>query len=235
MSLSVPIDLRDISVTPVFMHVSYEDINASEREGHEVRKIIEAVQVRFAGSNNYAPVFPVDAVWKREGSKAITYAERWADQYRAFKEGNEQRADGTPLEMLRPYGISDSQLSLCRVMKIYSIESLNSLEGPALKSLGMHVNDLKRMASAYLADRAKGSANSEEIALLKAEIERLKGTIPPLPSPEETMTAIMEADRSLDDMTDSELRDYISGKRGGPLKGGNYSRETLLTMAKEAA
>ena len=73
MALSVPIDTRDISVTPVFQHISVEDVPASEREKRLVMKHIEAVEVRFAGSKNYSPVFPVDAMWKREGLNVITY------------------------------------------------------------------------------------------------------------------------------------------------------------------
>src|SRR5690606_35805174 len=174
MALSVPIDTRDISITPVFKHITVEDVPASERDGKLVMKTLEVVEVRFAGSKLYAPVFPVDAQYQREGNRVITYAERWPDQYRDFIEGNDQKAQGTPLEMLQPYGVSPNQLSLCRVLKIYSIESLHSLEGSALKSLGMHANDMKRMAKAYMDDRAKGSDSSAEIAQLRAQIEEMR-------------------------------------------------------------
>lgn len=77
MADSVAIDTREITITPLFRYESIEDINKSEREGHLVKKMIQVVEVRFAGSKNYSPVFPVDAVWKTENGRAVTYAERW--------------------------------------------------------------------------------------------------------------------------------------------------------------
>ncbi|WP_212749198.1 hypothetical protein, partial [Pseudoalteromonas piscicida] len=68
-------------------------------------------------------------MWKRENGKVITFAERWADQYRAFLAGADQEAAGTPLEMLRSFGRSDANLSLGRALRIYSIEALHHLEG----------------------------------------------------------------------------------------------------------
>lgn len=236
MALSVPIDTRDISITPVFKHITVEDIPASEREGKLVMKTLEVVEVRFAGSKLYSPTFPVDAQWRREGNKVITYAERWPDQYREFLAGNDQKAQGTPLEMLHSYGISPNQLSLCRVLKIYSIESLDSLEGPNLKSLGMHANELKKMARDYLADRAKGEDSSAEMARLRAEIERLKAV---LPAKEATPTEIEQAVDAADDeflaKTDDELKEFIAIRTGNGKPRGNISRDTLLSMARELA
>lgn len=236
MALSVPIDTRDISLTPVFKHITVEDIPASEREGKLVMKTLEVVEVRFAGSKLYSPVFPVDAQYEREGNKVITYAERWPDQYRAFLDGNDQKAQGTPLEMLQPYGISPNQLSLCRVLKIYSIESLDSLEGPNLKSLGMHANDLKRMASSYMADRSKGAESSMEIAALRAQIEELRSAIPAKEaSVDEIDQAIRDADDELAAKSDDELKDFISERTGTGRPRGNPSRDTLLSMARDVA
>src|SRR5690554_6507226 len=101
MAETVAIDMRDVSITPVFRYDSIEDINASEREGHLVKRVRQVVEVRFAGARNYSPVFPVDAFWQRQNGRVVTYAERWADQYRAFLEGATQEASGTPLEMLK--------------------------------------------------------------------------------------------------------------------------------------
>jgi len=237
MSLSVPIDTREIAVTPVFKFVTVEDIAASEREGKPVMKTIEAVEVRFAGSKNYAPVFPVNAMWKREGHRVITYAERWADQYREFLAGNEQKAAGTPLEMLKPYGITPAQLSLCRALKIYSIEALHQLEGPNVKNLGMAANDLKRMADDYMADRAKGTQALSEVEKLRAEIERLKQgqAIPPEVSPEEVEQAVKAADDEFEAMSDDQIKDWIARKTGAGRPRGNPSRENLISMARELA
>jgi len=235
MTNSVPIDTREITITPVFNYINVEDIPASEREGHPVMKQIQAVEVRFAGSKLYSPVFPVDAFWKRDGHKVITYAERWPDQYRAFLEGNAQEAAGSPLELLRSYGISDSQLSLCRALKVYSIEALHHLEGQNAKNLGMAGNDLKKMASAFMADRAKGSATADEVARLRAELEALKASMA-IPATElteaEIEQAIATSDKDYEALTADELKNLIKDKTGS-LPRGNPSHSWLVNAVKE--
>lgn len=236
MALSVPIDMHEITVTPVFKHVTVEDVPASEREGHAVMKTLEVVEVRFAGSKNYAPVFPVDGFWKRDGHKTITYLERWPDQYRSFLSGRDQEAAGTPLEMLKPYGISDAQLSLCRALRIYSIEAVHGLEGQALKSLQMNANPLKDMARRYMADRSNGAATHAEVERLKAELDALRSTLVPKvePTRDEVETIIAAADAEFADKSDAELKDLIAIRTGRrPM--GNPSRATLLASLREEA
>lgn len=233
MALSVPIDTREITITPVFKHVTVEDIPASERAGRQEMKTLEVVEVRFAGSKLYSPVFPVDAMWKRDGHKIVTYAERWADQYRDFLAGSEQKAAGTPLEMLKSYGITDSQLSLCRALKIYSIEALDNLEGPNLKSLQMNANPLKDMAKRYMADRNTGAKATSEIEALKAEIEKLRSAIPAQePSWQEIENAIKVADDELDALTDEELKAMIKDATGSAPRG-TPGRPFLLNAVRE--
>lgn len=245
MAESVPIDMRDITVTPVFRYDTIEDINASEREGKLVKKVRQVVEVRFAGSRNYSPVFPVDAFWRRQNGRIVTYAERWAEQYRAFLAGASQEAAGTPLEMLRPYGISDSQLSLCKALKIYSIEALYHLEGDARKSLQMAGNDLKAMAEKFMADRQSKAGAVDEIENLKAEIAKLKlaqaGTetqttevLVPDPKPEEVEAAVARSDAEYESLTDAELKAIIKDKTGQAPRG-TPGRDFLLNAVREVA
>lgn len=233
MALSVPIDTREITITPVFKHISVEDVPASEREGHPMMKTLEVVEVRFAGSKLYSPVFPTNAFWKRDGHRTITYAERWSEQYSAFLSGNDQKASGTPLEMLKPYGISDAQLSLCRALRIYSIESLFHLEGQNLKNLQMNANPLKEMARRYMADRASGANSADEIERLKAQVEELRSQIPVKePSLEEVERAIQAADDEYANMSNDQLKEAIAEKVGSKPRG-NPSRETLVASLRE--
>jgi hypothetical protein len=233
MALSVPIDTREITITPVFKHITVEDVPASEQAGHQIMKTVEVVEVRFAGSKLYSPVFPTDAMWKRDGHRTVTYAERWADQYQAFLTGNDQKASGTPLEMLKPYGISDAQLSLCRALRIYSIESLHHLEGPNLKTLQMNANPLKEMVRRYMADRANGAANVNEMDNLRAEIEALKLLIPVKDStPAEIEGALKAADDEYAAMSTEQLKEAIAEKVGRK-PAGNPSRETLVASLRE--
>lgn len=213
MTRIVEIDPREITITPVFKWIEIENIPKSEHEGHLVMDRMEVVEVRFAGSKNYVPVFPAHEMSSREGNNVISYAERWGEQYRAFKEGSQQEANGTPLEMLRPFGVTPEQLSLCRALKIYSIEALHHLEGDRLKSLSMNQNALKSAARAYMADRASKGSSFDEIETLKARIAELEGRSTLVP--EKTLTepeidaVVAEADAAYAAMSDDEIKDKI--------------------------
>lgn len=230
MALSVPIDLTDITITPVFKHLVLENVAKSEVAGRAIMETHEVVEVRFAGQKNYSPVFPVTATYRREGLKVITYAERWADQYADFMQGNAQRASGTPLEMLRPYGISESQLSVCRALKIYSVEALHHLEGPAVKSLGMASNDLKRMADEFMTSKDERGTDRARIAELEAQIAAMRQPIPEKEaSPDEIDAVVSTADAERE-----SLKARYAELTGARPKG-NPNVDTLRSMVEEAS
>lgn len=226
------IDDREITITPVFKHIDLENIPKSETAGHPVMETKEVVEVRFAGSRNYSPHFPAHAFFKREGNRVITYAERWADQYRAFKEGDPQEANGTPLEMLRPYKITPEMISMCRTLKIYSIEALERLEGPGLKSLGMMQNKLKDAARKFMADRKSKYDASSEVEALKARIAELEGKSTAVPEVEATPEEIDAVVMQFADMSDDDIKEAISELAGSKPRG-NPSRATLEASLKE--
>jgi hypothetical protein len=139
--------------------------------------------------------------------------------------------------MLQDYGITPAQLSICRALKIYSIEALHAIDGPNVKALGMSANALKQMARRYVEDHAKRSIEStnSEVDKLKAELERLKALIPAQEtSPEEIDALVAEADELFEAMTADELKDFIASKAGARPRG-NPNHETLVSMARELA
>lgn len=228
------IDDRDIAVTPVFKMMEVENIPKSETAGHAVYETKEVVEVRFAGSKNYSPIFPTDAQWQRVGNQTISYAERWPEQYRAFKEGNPQEANGTPLEMLRRYDVTPEQLSLCRALRIYSVEALDRLEGSGIKALGMHANRLREAAKAFMADRDAGKNALSEVERLKAEIAALRASMVPAQdsSPAAIEAALVAADETFAGMSDDQIKSEIAGITGSRPRG-NPSRQTLEQSLKE--
>lgn len=232
----VVIDPLEITITPIFKIVQVENVPKSETAGYAVMETKEMVEVRFAGQRNYSPMFPADAFSRREGNRVITYAERWPEQYRQFKEGVPQEALGTPLEMLRSHGVSPEQLSLCRALKIYSIESLHHLPSPQAKSLGMHVNLLKKAAADFLADRSKGGDAMAEIEALKAQIAELQGRSTLTPAADPTTAdmdqALAAADAAIEAMTDEQIKVEIK-RITGSRPNGNPSRATLISALKE--
>lgn len=223
----------ETGITPIFKWVTLENVHKSEAVGHRVMEQHEIVECRIAGDKNYVPHFPAHSMFKSENGNVITYAERWSDQYRAFKEGNPQEASGTPLEMLAPYGVSPEQQSLCRALKIYSIETLFHLEGQAVKSLGMHSNALKDAARKYMADNTSGKAAFDEIEALKAKIAALEARstiIPPAVMEPETVAAIEQA--ADDALTAEQIKAQIKELTGAAPRG-NPSIETLRSMLAE--
>lgn len=232
MTYVAQIDTHEITVTPRFKHVTYEDVPQSEIAGRAIMKTIEAVEIRFAGQKNYSPVVPVDGFWRRDGHKVQTYAERWPDQYRAFLMGDDQIADGSPLELLKPFGVTPSQLSLCRALKIHSIEALHGMQGDAVRNLGMAGNHLREMARRYM-NSLPGAAQDDEIAALRAEIAAMKAAnvIPAVETPPDLIEPLVAA--ADDDTRKAELKAEIARVTGATPRG-NPSVETLERMLAEA-
>lgn len=229
--------MTNYAVTPFFRYETVEDVEASRRAKEPVMKTVELCEMRIAGEKNYVPTVPADSIWKTENGQPITYAERFSEAYRNFKMGANQSGEGTPLQHLRSLGITDAQISLCRALRIYSIEAVHSLEGNSLKALGISGNELKRMASAWMAEQAQGGHVLSEVEALRRELEELKA--------EKAEQARLAADvieeaedaseiaNAFAAMTDEQLKAYYK-ERTGAAPRGNPSRETLLRMAEEA-
>lgn len=232
MTYVAQIDMHEITVTPRFKHITVENVPQSELAGRAIMETKEVVEVRFAGQKNYSPVMPVDGFWKRDGHKVLTYAERWPDQYRAFLSGGDQVADGTPLELLKPFGISQSELSLCRALKIHSVEALHGIEGDAVRNLGMAGNHLREMARKYM-NSLPGAGQADELAALRAELAALRAAnvIPAAETaPAEIDALAVDAGH---DARKAELKEQIAALTGATPRG-NPSTETLERMLKEA-
>lgn len=228
---SVPIDVRELAITPVFKTIQLECVPKSEDAGYAVMEWHEVVEIRIAGSRTQSLVAPTDAFWRREGNRTITYAERWPEQYRQFKEGSPQEALGTPLEMLQRFGVTPEQVSLCRALKIYSVEALSQLQSDKLKSLGMHQNKLREAAATFMAERNSGAGAMMEIEALKAKIAALEAKSTEVPAVEPTEPEIDEA-LARADSASAGLKDEIQAITGTRPRG-NPSEATLRSMLDE--
>ena len=231
----LPHEPMNFQITPFFKVMPVLNVAQSEIQGREIRDLKEVVELRFAGDRNYSPVHLAEEMSHKVGDKVITFAERFSDQYRAFLEGNSQLANGTALEELRMFGITDAQLSLCRAVKVYSIEALDNLDGPNLKVLGMNANALKDMARRYMSQKLADVAKATDVDGLRKEIERLRALIPAHEaSIEEKDAALEAADDEFAVMSDEELKAYLANQTGARPRG-NPSHDTLVRMAREVA
>lgn len=231
-------------ITPHFMHMSLLHRHKSRAQQQAVYEIKEVVQLRFAGDNKFSPVKYTDEISHMDGVRAVTFAERFATQYQQFLAGDAQLADGTPLERLVNFGISPAQISLCRAMKIHTVEALVQLEGHALKTAGPVIaNSIKPMAKRYVEERQVGGYHDAEIAALREELAALKAGSVVMPTPAAPVTAEQlqqeEATEqaSIETLTEEAEKDALKQRYAavtGARPRGNPSLETLRAMVKEA-
>lgn len=177
----------------------------------------ECVKVQIAGDTRFAPVFRANDMWTRDGLEEITYAQRWPEQYAQFKGAQTQVADGTPLENA-PF-LNPSRIAELRSLKVYSIESLATLDDRNIPRLGGKGYELKALAKEHLEKQISNAANDKvadmarEIAELRARLEGQ--TVPQNPEGEYT-----------------RLREEIKLKTGSYPRG-NPSLETLTRLVAE--
>jgi hypothetical protein len=225
-------DKNDPLVIPVFKILTTKNEAKTREAGRPIYDDMEVVEVRFAGDRNKISVFPAHAicgeVQDEDGNtRRITYAERWADQYKRFKAKQQQVAEGTPVDEL-PF-LTQAKRSELKALSIYTAEALAALDGQPLKNLGQGGRDLKNQAIAYL-ERAAGTA---DVTRMAAEIEELRRTVAELradKSPAEASTA----DSQFASWTSDQIKDWIEEKINERPKG-NPSHATLVKRADEIA
>lgn len=221
---------------------------ASKAAGRPIFEDIELCEIRVAGDRNSVKVFPAHAfhAWSTDAitgdQEAITYAMKWNDQYRRFKEGRQQVQDGTPLEEL-PF-LTEAKRAELKALSIYTAETLAALDGSNLKTLGLGGRGLKDQAQAYL-DNANGSANvtnmAATIADLQQQIADLRadkgGTTTPTPEPTADVVINPEPEPEIEpsdfaNWSAGDLKAFIKDETGSAPRG-TPSLETLIRMADD--
>lgn len=227
---------EEARVIPVFKVISNLNPGKSKDAGRPIYDDMEVVEVRFAGDRQRVGVFPAHAMAGHQLNdqgfeEDVTYAQKWPDQYRRFKDKHQQIAEGTPLDEL-PF-LTQAKRSELKALNILTAEALAALDGNELKALGMGGRQLKDQAKAYI-EQATGGAAVTKLAAdnvsLKAQLDEMRAE----------MTAMREAARStatshpLNEKTDDELKAYIKEKTGQAPRG-QPSHETLVRMAIEVS
>jgi hypothetical protein len=214
---------------------------AKSREANRpIYEDMEVCRIRMGGDRLQAPVFPAwaEAPGGAENEDGyivpMTYKEKYAEQYRKFKAGEVQTKEGTPIEALS--FLTPARVKEFKALNIYTAESLASLEGASLKSLGQGGLEWKTKAKAYL-ENAAGSANVTKLAseneFLKQQLEELRKERAQWPATERVTENLGYGDPEQEEsMTDAELKDLIEEKTGSRPRG-NPSRETLIKMVKD--
>jgi hypothetical protein len=240
---------------------------ASLEEKRAIYDDVEQVELRFAGDTQKVSVFPAHeaepnatrelqdmGMRGEEGSlldpnDVVTYAMLFPKEYAAFKDGDAQVANGTPLKMM---GMSEGKIREMKALNIYTVESLAMLDGPNLRRLGMNGRAFKDSAIEYLATitentsitPAQHAAAQAEITRLRTQLDELRanGTIRPAPdTPPEVppngakVLSQAEIDQAAEEsmdvksFTDEDLHAYIVNNGGTVAK--RASRKSLEAQA----
>ena len=241
---------NDALLVPVFKTIAVPNEARSREAGRPIFDDMEVVEIRFGGDRNKISVFPAHAeTGLTDGSDGyttkITYAQRFPEQYRAFKQQAAQVSSGTPVEEL-PF-LTQAKRSELKALNIHTAETLAELDGTALKTLGIGGRDLKNQAVAYL-QSASGSAETDKLRreneALRAQLQafnkvpteaetEVQGEEPATDEPEQKAEEPDEDGDHYDALTSDELKDKIEDLTGSRPRG-NPSKKTLIATLKEA-
>lgn len=150
-------DNRD-STFPEFMLVAVHDELASQRAGYPIFRDEEQVKIHIPGNSLSIPVERVNDV----------HRERWPEQYKRFKAGQEMAHEGTPLEMWPPIA-SKAQVLFLKHHEVHTVEGLAQVSDFNLNKLGMGARQLRDLARSFLSSAERNAMTNS----LMKENERL--------------------------------------------------------------
>lgn len=149
-------------VYPRFFEDTIVDPVASAREGREIYKTVDRVEIIMPGISQLTK--PVENVTQE-------HIDRWSDQYKAFKAGQEMAVGGVPLEQW-PI-LKRAQVLELKSMGFLTVEQVAEMSDHAAQRIGMGGSRLKQLAKSYLDDEVAQA----EIARTTAENSQLKQTV----------------------------------------------------------
>lgn len=212
-----------------FYTVPRQNMRRSKEEGRAIFEDVEMVRVRLPHDARCIHTAPAAEKVFVEG-EFLTYAERFPQEYAAFKAGEEQRASGTPLERMGT--LSAASIAELNSVAIYSVESLADLGIAQQRRLGPLGAEMKKAAIEFLSVSQKVAGAQA----LQAQIDELKAELAAARAAKSEAPATGDDDKAGDEfdaMSDAELKDVIKMLTGtGPA--GNPKRETLLKQARDA-
>lgn len=171
-------------VIPMFFIESVPDEVASASAGRPIFRDEERVEIIFPGNPHTRPV------------KIVTDEERmkWPDQYKAFKAGQEQALDGTPIEEWPR--LKKSQVYELKALGFLTIESIAAMSDLACQRIGLGGTQLKALAAAFLDDAERLKLNEQQNAVINrqdAELAALKNQVAQLSAMLTPMHAELQA------------------------------------------
>ena len=220
-------------VPAVFKIHSRENKKKSLAAGHPIFDDVEVVEMRIPGDRERVIIQPALHIWKYVQGQPITYAMRFSEQYRRFKEGHTQLQSGTPLNMLTE--MPQRKILEYAALNVHTIQGLANLEGQQLKTLGMGALEWKKKAQEYLENATGANASLR----LSQENEELKARLSALEARFSSAPELTQAQGDHDVVpsgpfagkTAADLKEWIEQKTGARPRG-NPSLQTLASSAE---
>jgi hypothetical protein len=221
----------DAALVAVFQHHAQPNELKSREAGRLICDDMEVCVIKSAGSRSTVVVVPATSYshWDVDphtgGQVRVTYAERFAHQYRQFKAQAAQTKTGTPLSHA-PF-LTEGRRAELRALNVYTVEALAHIDGQELKNLGPGGRDLKNQSIAFIEESKKAAPNLQ----LQAELEALRARNAILEEDNEALK-LNGAEGEFEAMTLEQLRAFIKANTGHE-PAGQLNRKTLLRMAMD--
>jgi hypothetical protein len=161
-------------IVPRFFIESVADEGASAREGRPIFRDQERVELMMPGNTFNVPVEIVND----------THRQRWPEQYKAFKAGQEMAVEGTPLEQW-PI-LKRSQVLELKALNLFTVEHVAGMPdatcqrfmgGMRLRNLAKAYLDDAQAASVLAATTADNERKDAQIADLNLKVEQLTNAL----------------------------------------------------------
>lgn len=211
---------------PRFFMEPVENVALSKKEGRPIFEDTEMVELKQPGDKHWSWVGRVD-------EPGLNIRQRFPQHYEAFKRGEQRAAIGTPLEAW-PL-LTKSRVMELKAANVMTVEELAQVPDNVLGKLGMNSRQEREQAKAWI-DSAKGnaatSAMAAELAQLREMVEKLSGGA--IQQPAAISAPPQQQEKTLEDCTDAELKEYIKRETGEYVRG-NPSRDTLMARAASLA
>jgi hypothetical protein len=222
----------DAAAVALFKQYAKPNELKTREAGRPIFDDIEIVEIRFPGMKDIK-VYPAtefshwDVDPETGAQIKVTYAERFALQYRQFKARAHQTKSGTPLD--HALFLTEAKRAELRAQNVYTVEALAIVDGQELKNLGPGGRELKNAALEYIEDSKKNNAPAMQ---MQAELEALRAKNAVLMEDLEASKS-RGVDAEFREMTNEQLRDYVTAHTGhAPV--GSANRKTLERMCMEA-
>lgn len=189
----------------------------SDEAGRPIYDDVEYVKIAFPGDNKRQLEAPASEMhYNSHMGRQVTYAERFSEVYKSFKEGNKGLMHGTPVSLVP--GVTPAIAEEMKAINVLTAEHLAGLTKSGAGKLGPQGLNLVEQAKKYL----NTASSNAEVDALRAELAALKAQVAPQAEPEDAFAAF----------SDDDLRNMISDA-GFDTPHGNVRRDKLIEKIEE--